>query len=73
MKIIFNVNGMHCDGCRKTIENELKNYPDISDVIVSLETKQVEIVCNNNVKIKELEKRIKKAGFKSTGIVNNEE
>lgn len=73
MKIIFNVNGMHCDGCRKTIENELKNYPDISDVIVSLETKQVEIVCNNNVKIKELEKRIKKSGFKSTGIVNNEE
>lgn len=73
MKIIFNVNGMNCDGCRKTIENELKNYPDISDVIVSLETKQVKIVCNNNVKIKELEKRIKKAGFKSTGIVNNEE
>lgn len=73
MKIIFNVNGMHCDGCKKTIENELKSYSDISDVIVSLETKQVEIVCNNNIKIKELEKRIKKAGFKSTGIVNNEE
>ncbi len=73
MKVIFNVDGMHCDGCKRTIENELKNYNDIIEVLVSLETKQVEITCKDNIKIKAIEKRIKKAGFKPIKVVNIEE
>ncbi|MCI9435382.1 MAG: heavy-metal-associated domain-containing protein [Bacilli bacterium] len=73
MKIIFNVEGMHCDGCKKTIENELKTYKDIINVSASLLEKEVTIMCNDGVKIKELEKRIKKSGFKPIGIINTEE
>lgn len=73
MKITFSVDGMHCDGCKKTLENELKMYKDITEINVILAEKKVTIVCDKNIKIKELEKRIKKVGFKPIEVINIEE
>jgi len=43
---IFQVNGMTCGGCVRTVQNILKNQPGVALVNVQLEPAQAEITFN---------------------------
>lgn len=71
MKLIAKIEGMHCNGCRLTLENELNNSKIVKNVSVNLENKTASIEVFDNTKLKDIEKIIKKTGFKCIQI--NEE
>ncbi len=43
-KYLFHVHGMHCNACVLTIENELKDLPDIKEAKSSLGNHSVEVM-----------------------------
>lgn len=68
MKLKLIIEGMHCNGCKKALENELKEDKNIKSVSVNLEEGSATLEVEEKVKFKTLEKLVKKAGFKCTNI-----
>lgn len=48
MEIIFEVNGMMCDNCKKHVEKAIKSVKGVKKVKVSLENKCVSVIYNEN-------------------------
>lgn len=65
-KVVLKIEGMHCDGCRKRLENSLSKKENIKSAKVSFEKKQAEIEYDK-ISIKEIEQYIEEIGFISLG------
>ena len=65
-KIILKINGMHCDACKKRLENALNMKEDIISCKVDLKNNKAEIEYKNISKEK-IEEYIEDIGFKSLG------
>jgi len=63
MKKIINIEGMHCDNCKKRIETVLSNIKGVDKVKASLEDSNV-IIEYKNVDWNLIEKTIEDLGFK---------
>lgn len=72
MKLIAKIEGMHCNGCRTTLELALNDSKNIEKVSVNLEDAEATIEAKDNIKFKEIEKIVKKAGFKCVSITETE-
>jgi len=62
------IHGMHCNGCRTILENELNDSELVINASVNLEEKIAIIEVDKKTKFKDIEKIIKKCGFKCTKI-----
>ncbi|MFT8737116.1 MAG: cation transporter [Zymomonas mobilis] len=63
-RVIFQVEGMHCEKCVKTIENGLNQFDGISAVSASLKNKAVTIDYNpEKVTEEALRKEIEDLGY----------
>ncbi len=65
-KIELKIDGMHCDGCAKRLENALKKKENIKSVEVSFEEKKA-VIEFDKIKKEEIENYIEEIGFKSLG------
>lgn len=63
-KKIFNVKGMHCEGCETRVNNVLSQVSGITDVKADHSEGKVELQLSEDVSDKEIRKKIKKLGFK---------
>ena len=75
-KVILNIEGMSCSACSNGLEKHLKKQDGIIDVKVNLVLATASVTYNDKLKIKEIEKYVKDAGFKSLGknkILDNKE
>lgn len=72
MKLIVKVEGMHCNGCKMTLENELKANKLVTSATVNLEEQTALVECVDKTKNKDIEKIVKKAGFKCLEIKEEE-
>ena len=67
-EMILNVEGMHCDGCVKRIQNVLQKMEGITEVQVSLEEKRVNIKSDRELDSKEIKEKIENLGFEVTNL-----
>lgn len=66
-EIIFNIEGMHCEGCSNRLTNVLENLDGVTSVNVSLEEKRAELeIDENEISIEEIKDEISDAGFEAT-------
>ena len=70
MEVKIKIEGMHCNGCVRTLENEFMASGLVDDVSVSLEDSIATLKVKDKVKIKELEKIVKNAGFVPVGVID---
>lgn len=60
----LNVEGMHCEGCSKRLENVLNELEGVESANVSLEEKTAEVNYNEEeIKLEEIKEAIIDAGF----------
>jgi len=64
MKTIFNIEGMHCEGCVNRIEKILNAKESIKSVKISLEEKTAEVEYEN-ITIETIIEMIENAGFEA--------
>ncbi|HEY9188756.1 MAG TPA: heavy metal-associated domain-containing protein [Bacteroidota bacterium] len=62
--LILKVNGMTCKHCELTIENTLKEIPNIYDVEADREKKMVKIYYQNDLDLEQIKTIIEENGFK---------
>lgn len=62
-KIILNVNGMHCSGCEKRIENSLKQLKEVGSVTASCEKGTIIIELKASLDKKIIIQKITDLGF----------
>ena len=67
-KIVLNIEGMSCSACSNGLEKYLKKQEGIEDANVNLVLRTASIIYNDKLNRKDIERFIKEAGFKSTGI-----
>lgn len=60
------IDGMHCDGCIKRVENILKNIKEIKTYQVYL--KKAEITLKKDIDLNTIKEKIENLGFKVGGI-----
>ena len=60
------IDGMHCDGCIKRVENILKNIKEIKTYQVDL--KKAEITLKKDIDLNTIKEKIENLGFKVGGI-----
>ena len=65
MKYEISVPDMTCKHCQMTIENKLKSLPNLTDVVVNLDTKTVGV--EGEVSMEEIEQAIREAGYTPKG------
>ena len=68
-KVILKIDGMHCEGCAKRIENSLSKKDEVKSVQVSFEKKEAIIEYTKEINFKEC---IEDLGFQVVGEVNEE-
>jgi len=66
-KIILNIEGMTCSACSNGLEKYLNNQKGISKAVVNLVMATASIEYEDYLSIKELNKYVEEAGFKSLG------
>ena len=57
------IEGMHCEGCRKRVENVLSTIPEVKKVSVSLEEKKATLTLSQDVSFHLLKEKIESLGF----------
>ncbi|MDO5088279.1 MAG: heavy metal-associated domain-containing protein [Leptotrichiaceae bacterium] len=62
MKKIIEIDGMNCSSCAEKIENALYGLPEVEEVKVSLDNKNVEVDFSSNVNNELLSNLIECAG-----------
>ena len=67
-KIILSIDGMTCSACSNSLEKYLNKKEGIINASVNLVLSQALIEYEDNIKLEDLERFIKEAGFKSLGI-----
>lgn len=66
-EVIFNIEGMHCEGCSNRLTNVLENLDGVTSVNVSLEDKRAELeIDETEISIEEIKDEITDAGFEAT-------
>lgn len=63
-KVIY-VDGMMCNHCKAHVEEACKKVPGVSDVVVSLQDKNVTVTCEEKVTDEALKQSIKEAGYEA--------
>ena len=66
-KVVLDIEGMTCSACSSGLEKYLRKQSGIIDVYVNLVMATAMIEYDDNIEIKDLEKFIEEAGFKSLG------
>ncbi|MFB5763237.1 heavy metal translocating P-type ATPase [Paenibacillus medicaginis] len=61
---VYNIEGMDCGSCARTIENHLKNVPSVSSVSVNFSTGKMTVEHDNSVE--DIMKEVSKAGYKAS-------
>lgn len=69
-KVILKIEGMSCSACSVGLEKYLNQQEKIISASVNLVLAQVLIEYDDSLKIEDINQMIKKAGFKSLGIYN---
>ena len=64
MKTTIKLQGMHCEGCVKRIENVLVKIKGINNFKVNLEEQTILLEVKNEKKIEEIKAKIETIGFK---------
>lgn len=60
----FNVNGMGCVGCSKTVQNTLQDLEGVKDAVVDFETKVANVEYDQDkVSVNELQAAVSDAGY----------
>ena len=62
-ELLINVEGMHCGGCEKRIQNAVSDIDGVESVEVSLENKNAKITCNKEWSDDKIKEAIKEEGF----------
>lgn len=62
MKKSYELRGMSCGGCVKTVKQALLQVPDISEAEVHLDTQKVSLTMSKLVDVAELQSELSKAG-----------
>ncbi|SER65101.1 Cd2+/Zn2+-exporting ATPase [Gracilibacillus ureilyticus] len=64
----FNVEGMDCGSCAKSIENHLNTIPEVKSVTVSFSTGKMKVEHDN--KVEEIVKEVSKLGYRASLMEN---
>lgn len=60
----FRITGMHCDGCARGIQSELKHLPGVVSADVNFSNKLAVVACDTNrVSVDQLKKAVVEAGY----------
>ena len=70
-KIILSIDGMSCSACSSSLEKYLNKQKGIKSVYVNLVLATASIEYDDEIDIKDINKYIKDAGFKSLGIYDS--
>ena len=62
-EIILNVQGMHCEGCERRVNNALSQIDGVDEVIANHNKGTVTIKTNSKVDIDEIKERIDDLGY----------
>ena len=65
-ELIIKIEGMHCGGCVKRVENVLKGFKEIKKASVSLEDAQAVIELKKALEPEKLVEAINDLGFKAS-------
>ena len=57
------IEGMHCEGCRKRVENVLSTIPEVKKVSESIEEKKATLTLSQDVSLHKKKKKIESLGF----------
>ncbi len=63
MKVLGKIDGMHCEGCVKRIENSLEKIEGVISYKVSLEPKSLELEIEDETVLNEVKEKIENLGF----------
>ena len=64
MKVILQVEGMHCEGCVTRIKNVIENIKGLQDISINLEKKEVVLEVKNEKVLEQIKEKIENLGFK---------
>lgn len=67
-KVTLSISGMSCSACQNSLEKYLNKQPGVIKATVNLVLAQAQITYDDNLTIKDLEKYVAEAGFKSEGV-----
>ena len=62
MKKSYELSGMSCGGCVKSVQNALLKLPDVEDAKVQLHPQSVEITMSEDISVEALQAQLNKAG-----------
>ncbi len=62
-EIILNVQGMHCEGCERRVNNALSQIDGVDEVIANHNKGTVTIKTNSKVDIDEIKEKIDDLGY----------
>lgn len=65
---VFKVEGMHCPLCTTAVKKAIKELDGIEKVSAKLNTKEVKVIYNENVKIEDILKAIKTTSYEGVEI-----
>ncbi len=68
MKIIVEIEEMHCEHCAQRVTNALLEINGVRKVKVNLKKKKADIVTDNELEFDEVSKKISSIGFKALNI-----
>ncbi len=57
------VNGMHCEGCEKRIENVLLKEKNVKKVVANHQTGEVKISYKKEIDVEKIKEKIEVLGF----------
>lgn len=63
MKKVLKIEGMHCEGCVKRIENVLGKIKGVQNYKGSLEEKSIDLEIKNEKALEEIKQKIENLGF----------
>lgn len=62
-ELLIKVDGMHCEGCEKRIQNALKNLKEIKKVIANYKKGTVNIILKKDISEVKIKEIIEDIGF----------
>ena len=62
-ELIFNVEGMVCNGCENRVQNALKTIDGVEEVIANHENGTVKVTLNKEVDENKIKEKIEDIGF----------
>ncbi len=63
-KQVFNIEGMHCEHCAKTVETKISTIPEVKKVKVNLNKKCATIVSSKEITKEEVSRALNETDFK---------